>query len=71
MKLGRTLQSLRRAKGFRQADLANQICVSRSTYSGWENDKGCPSFSQVYTLTRILNLSMEVFTKKLEQDQHF
>ncbi|RZL15196.1 MAG: XRE family transcriptional regulator [Pedobacter sp.] len=66
--IGNTINKLRKTKGFRQYFVASRMAVSRPTYAGWEKDRGCPSFIQIYELVQLYNISMEEFTYMLEED---
>ena len=66
--LGKTLFKLRRSKDLRQNVVADQMSVSRPTYSGWEKDRGCPSFLQVYHMISLYNITMQELVALVELD---
>ena len=67
--LGKTLEDLRKAHGLKQYQMANIANVCRSTYGGWEKDKGCPSFIQVYLLTARLHDSFDRIVFEFKKNQ--
>lgn len=68
--LGKTLLMLRRSKNLRQNMVADHMAVSRPTYSGWEKDRGCPSFLQVYQMIRLYNITMQELVTLVETDNN-
>ena len=66
--LGKTLLKLRRSRDLRQNVVANHMAVSRPTYSGWEKDRGCPSFAQVYQMINLYNITMQELVALVEYD---
>ncbi|MEE1884412.1 helix-turn-helix transcriptional regulator [Pedobacter flavus] len=69
IKIGKTLRGIRKLTGKKQHEIAALIFVSRATYSAWENDKGCPSLIQIYAFTNAVNIPIQSFILKLEEDQ--
>ncbi|RYY16384.1 MAG: XRE family transcriptional regulator [Chitinophagaceae bacterium] len=56
---GKTLEDLRKAHGLKQYQMAQRANVCRSTYGGWEKDKGCPTFVQVFLMAESLDERLE------------
>lgn len=53
------IKELRKAKGFRQEDLASALDVSRQTIIAIENDKYNPSLELAMRLARYLQTTVE------------
>ena len=53
------IKELRKAKGFRQEDLARAVGVSRQTIIAIENDKYDPSLELAMRLARYLGIPVE------------
>lgn len=63
MMFSENLQTLRKAKGLSQEELAAQLHVVRQTISKWEKGRSMPSADQVVTLAAVLGVSTEVLLK--------
>lgn len=59
MKLGEKILRLRKAKGFSQEYIAEQINVSRQTISNWELGETSPNPEQLLLLSKILETSVD------------
>ena len=57
--LKNNIQAHRKRKGLSQEELAQQCKVSRQTINAIENDKYDPSLQLAFTLSRVLNLTIE------------
>lgn len=65
---GANLRRLRKAAGIRAKDLAAKLPVSRSTVSGWENDKkGLPETPTLLKLAKALNVSVEALLEGVDE----
>lgn len=53
------IKELRKAKGLRQEDLANQLKVTRQTIIAIENNKYNPSLDLAMRMARLLNTTVE------------
>jgi len=53
------LRELRTEKGLTQADLANQLGVSRQAVIALETDKHSPSLDLAYKISAVFNLPVE------------
>lgn len=53
------IRDLRKSRGLRQEDLANQLSVSRQTIIAIENDKYNPSLELAIKIARLLNTTIE------------
>lgn len=59
MTLGEKLAKARKENGLSQEALAEKLCVSRSAVAKWETDKGIPDVSNLKSLSRLLNVSVD------------
>ena len=59
MTLGKRIAALRRQKGLKQEDLANELDVSPQAVSKWENDQTCPDISLLPRLAQLLGVSVD------------
>lgn len=53
------IKQLRKERGLRQEDLANELCVSRQTIIAIENDRYNPSLELAMKMAKLLNTSIE------------
>ncbi|MBF5066556.1 helix-turn-helix domain-containing protein, partial [Salmonella enterica subsp. enterica serovar Istanbul] len=53
------LQQIRTAHSMTQADLAQQLHVSRHTVSNWENERNLPDLETVTQIARIFSVSLD------------
>ena len=53
-----TLRRMRTESGFSQKDLADQICVTRSTIARWENGSRLPDAAMISRLAKCLNIDV-------------
>ena len=58
-RLGRRIQELRTAKGWRQQELADEAGLDRTYISGLEHGKQNPSLGALFRLTRALQIPLE------------
>ena len=61
-----SLKELREHAGLTQIDLANRLCVNRSTVSMWEIGKSNPRADLLPKLAKILNCSIDELFDKAE-----
>ena len=67
---GNILASLRKAKGWTQAQLAEQLQVSDKAVSKWENGSGTPSFEFYPKIAELLNVTIDyLFTGKAPEPE--
>lgn len=59
MSLGKKLQTLRKQKSMSQEQLAEELNVSRQAVSKWELDATLPDTTNVISLSRIFNVSID------------
>ena len=59
MQLNKNIYNLRKAKGFSQEFMAEQINVSRQTISNWELGETSPNPEQLLLLSKILETSVD------------
>jgi len=59
MELNKNIYNLRKAKGFSQEYMAEQINVSRQTISNWELGETSPNPEQLVLLSQILETSVD------------
>ena len=57
--LGKRIAALRRDKGLKQDDLAQQLGVTPQAVSKWENDQTCPDITLLPQLAKILGVSVD------------
>lgn len=68
--LGKTIAELRKAKGWTQVELAEQLSVSDKTISKWESEAGYPEFTMLPQLANIFDVSLDyLITGKKPQPQ--
>jgi len=59
MTLGEKLAKARKENGLSQEALAEKLCVSRSAVAKWETDKGIPDVTNLKTIAKLLNVSVD------------
>jgi transcriptional regulator with XRE-family HTH domain len=57
--LGTRIQSLRRAQGFTQAQLAVKLGITAPAISKWERDIAYPDIMLLYPLSKTLRVSLD------------
>ena len=68
--LGKRIAALRRDKGLKQDDLAQQLGVTPQAVSKWENDQTCPDIALLPQLAQILGVSVdELLSGKAPQEE--
>ena len=68
MTIGKRIAMLRRQKGLKQEDLANELDVSPQAVSKWENDQTCPDISLLPKLAQLLNVSVDELLSGKKED---
>ena len=68
MTLGKRIAALRRQKGLKQDDLANELDVSPQAVSKWENDQTCPDISLLPRLAQLLGVSVDELLSGKKED---
>lgn len=53
------LRSLREYHGFSQKEMADALCVERSTYSGYEIGRALPSLASIKIMSEMLQVSAD------------
>ena len=67
--LGKRIAALRRDKGLKQDELAQQLGVTPQAVSKWENDQTCPDITLLPKLAQILGVSVdELLSGKAEPE---
>jgi len=62
------IKVLRKAKNYRQEDLAEELCVTRQTINAIENDKYDPTLSLAFKLAWLLGTSVdELFNPEIDK----
>ena len=56
---GTRLKRLRKEKGLTTTALGKLIGVNHTTISRWENEEMEPSFNNIFSLTKVLNVSSD------------
>jgi len=59
MTLGEKIAKARKENGLSQEALAEKLCVSRSAVAKWETDKGIPDVTNLKTIAKLLNVSVD------------
>lgn len=68
--LGKRIAALRRDRGLKQDDLAQQLGVTPQAVSKWENDQTCPDITLLPQLAQILGVSVdELLSGKAPQEE--
>jgi Predicted transcriptional regulators len=62
--LARTLRNLRVSAGYTQQNVADILNLNRSTYTYYETGKTMPDIHTLKTLSKILNVSINVFLEE-------
>ena len=77
MQLNKNIYNLRKAKGFSQEYIAEQINVSRQTISNWELGETSPNPEQLLLLSKIFETSVDnrleneiIFKKSNDKTNH-
>lgn len=58
IKIGNNLKKLRKSKNFTQLQMANELGISVSAYSNYENDNRTPSLDTIYRICSILDVGL-------------
>lgn len=56
---GKRLREVRKNKGLKQQEIAEQIGIKQNSYSDWENGKTEPSFENLIKLADVLEVSLD------------
>lgn len=56
---GDNIKRLRKNKGLKQQQIADEIGVNRGSYSNWEKGKREPSFENLVKLADLLEVSLD------------
>lgn len=67
MNLADRIQSLRKAKGLSQEELADQIGVSRQSISKWEGEQSTPDIDKVLLLSEYFEVTTDYLLKGIEE----
>lgn len=57
--IGKTIATLRKAKGWTQVELAKKLNVSDKTVSKWESESGYPEISQLPAMAALFHVSLD------------
>ncbi|MCF6165622.1 helix-turn-helix domain-containing protein [Furfurilactobacillus rossiae] len=63
MQIGIKLKQLRQHQQLTQADVADQLKLSRKTISSWENDRSYPDVASLITLSNIYHVTVDELLK--------
>ena len=63
LNFSKQLQQIRTAHSMTQADLAQQLHVSRHTVSNWENERNLPDLETVTQIARIFSVSLDTLVR--------
>ena len=65
--IGGKILSLRKAKGYTQADLGARLNISYQAVSKWERDESCPDFDTLSKIAQIFNVPITYFERGGEE----
>ncbi|MEG1662400.1 MAG: helix-turn-helix transcriptional regulator [Clostridia bacterium] len=71
MEFGEIIKSLRKQQKYTQQELADLLCLEKTTISKWENNKNYPNQNILTKLADIFNVSMDVLIGRLGKDNIF
>lgn len=66
MNLSDRIQTLRKAKGLSQEELADRVGVSRQAVSKWESEQSMPDLDKVIILSEIFDMTTDYLLKGVE-----
>ena len=66
MTIADRIQSLRKAKGISQEELADQVGVSRQAISKWESEQSCPDIDKIILLSDYFGVTTDYLLKGIE-----
>ncbi|MDC2817387.1 helix-turn-helix domain-containing protein [Leuconostoc suionicum] len=64
MKFGERLKNARLDMNLTQADVANELFITRQTISSWENEKTYPDISSLIKLSNYYHISLDILLKE-------
>ena len=64
MNIGRSLRWWRKKTGFKQADIAEKLQISRQAYSNYENGKREPNINLICGMAQVFEITTDEFFKK-------
>lgn len=68
--IGKTIATLRKEKGWTQAELAGKLNVSDKAVSKWESEAGFPEISQLPAMATLFNVSIDyLMTGKVQKEK--
>ena len=66
MTIADRIQSLRKAKGMSQEELADKVGVSRQAVSKWESEQATPDLDKVVIMSDIFEVTTDYLLKGIE-----
>lgn len=66
MNMADRIQSLRKAKGFSQEELADKIGVSRQAVSKWESEQSTPDIEKIIAMSDLFEVTTDYILKGTE-----
>lgn len=66
MNMADRIQSLRKAKGFSQEELADKIGVSRQAVSKWESEQSTPDIEKIIVMSDLFEVTTDYILKGTE-----
>ncbi|MCD7807847.1 MAG: helix-turn-helix domain-containing protein [Erysipelotrichaceae bacterium] len=70
MNLADRIQTLRKAKGISQEELADKVGVSRQAVSKWESEQSSPDLDKIILLSDYFNVTTDYLLKGIEPTSH-
>jgi transcriptional regulator with XRE-family HTH domain len=69
MNISDRIQTLRKAKGISQEELADKVGVSRQAVSKWESEQSLPDLDKVITMSDYFGVTTDYILKGIEQPE--
>ena len=66
MNISDRIQSLRKAKGISQEELADKVGVSRQAVSKWESEQSVPDLEKVIIMSEYFDVTTDYILKGIE-----
>ena len=66
MTIADRIQSLRKAKGMSQEELADKVGVSRQSVSKWESEQAAPDLDKIVIMSEIFEVTTDYLLKGIE-----
>lgn len=64
-------QMIRNAKGFKDADVARECGISKTTFSDWKNGRSNPKTDKLIAISKFLGCSINDITGEQQEDNYY